>query len=193
MPRKAKEEKQKRWESWVRKPIFADSGVYNIAPRHIVLRNFVARGLFPFVKAKGYLLAKDINGVTNSLLRYLFALSEGEKVIFRNPYKDIIKDHWIEFEHRFDSLEMEEFWERWNDIEDFQESRFGNCLQHTLPQFLWASIDLEHSPIFIEIEKALDDIEDWEESQYAKKDSKGRDDPYLYDTSRVNYEDRHWH
>ena len=190
---RSKFEKQKCWDTWVRKPIFADSGVYNIAPRHVIIRNFVAHGLFPFVKAKGYVFGKDIQGVTNSLLRYLFALSEGKKVLFKNPHKDFIQDHRIEFDHLFDSIEMEQFWEKWQDIEDFQESRFGNCLQYTLPLFIWAAIDLEHSSRFDLVERALDEIEEWEESQFGKKDSKGKDDPYLYDTSRINYEDRHWH
>ena len=193
MQRRGIREQQRRWDAWVRKPIFADAGVYNIRPRHVVIRNFVANGLIPFVKAKGYVFAKDITGITNSLLRYLFALSEGKKVIFKNPYKEYIRDHRIEFDHRFDSLEIEEFWERWNDIEDFQDGRFGNCLQYTLPFFLWVSIDLERSPTFVLIEKALDEIEELEEAQYGKKELKGKDDPYLHDTSRINYEDRHWH
>ena len=149
MKRRDIRENQKRWEIWVRKPIFADGGVYNFAPRHSVIRNFVTNGLFPFVKAKGYVFARDANGVTNSLLRYLFALSEGNKVIFKNPYKEYIKDHRIEFEHRLDSIEIQQFWQVWSDIEDFQESRFGHCLQYTLPLFIWASIDLELSLIHI--------------------------------------------
>jgi len=35
----------------------------------------------------------------------------------------------------------------------------------------------------------MDDIEE----QEWRKESKGKDDPYLHDTSKVNYEDRHWH
>lgn len=192
MYRSKKYTKQVRWEEWVRKPIFANEGIYVIAPRHQVIRDFVQRGLFPFVKAKGYVFAKDVTGVTNSLLRYLFALYEGEKVVFKNPHKDWMKDHFDEFEHRFDTLELEVFWERWGSIEDFQEQRFGETLRYTLPCFLWPSIDLKRSPIFEEIENAIDEMIDWEQSQ-MKKDAKGRDDPYLHDTSKVNYEDRHWH
>lgn len=187
-----KYQKQNRWEEWVHKPIFASQSVSAVAPRHIVIRDFVERGLFPFVKAKGYVFAQDVKGVTLSLLRYLFALYEGDKVIFKNPHKDWMQDHFDEFEHRFDSLELEEFWERWGSIEDFQEQRYGETLRYTLPCFLWPSINLKRSPIFEEIENAIDEMEDWEQGQ-MKKESKGKEDAYLQDTSKVNYEDRHWH
>jgi hypothetical protein len=89
-------------------------------------------------------------------------------------------------------MELEEFWERWKEIEDFQEGRSGHVLLHTLPQFLWASLNIEDSPITIEIEKILDEVAEMEEIDW-RRESKGKDDPYLYDTSKVNYEDRHWH
>lgn len=188
-----KHEKQKRWETWFRTQIYADHGTHSYGPRHLVIRDFVRRGLFPFVRAKGYVFSGDIEKVTISLLRYMFALHEGDKVIFKNPHSKFVQDHVNEFEHRFDSMELEEFWKRWNCIEDFQEYRYAHELHYTLTNFLWPSIDLERSPIFLQIEKALDEIEEWEEIQFARKEHKGRDDPYLHDSSKVNYEDRHWH
>jgi hypothetical protein len=185
-------QKQILWEKWVRTPIFADSGVYTIDSRYSVIKDFVEKGLIPFTKKKGYIFFDRPESVTLSLLRYLFALHIGQKVVFNEPHKNIPKDHRFEFEHRFDSMELEEFWEQWKEIEDFQEGRSGHVLLHTLPQFLWASLNIEDSPITIEIEKILDEVAEMEEIEW-RKESKGKDDPYLHDTSKVNYEDRHWH
>ncbi len=189
---RARFQKQQLWEQWVRKPIFADSGVYNIASRYSVIRDFVEKGLIPFARKKGYIFFDKPEKVTLSLLRYLFAVYTGETVAFRDPHKDIYKDHIYEFEHRFDSLEIEEFWEKWKEIQDFQEGSYGHILQFTLPQFLWASLNIEDSPITIEIEKILDEVCEMEEQEW-RRESKGKDDPYLHDSSKVNYEDRHWH
>ena len=183
---------QNLWEQWVRKPIFADSGVYAIGSRYSVLRNFVEEGLFPFVEKKGYLFYESPKKVTLNLLRYMFALYRGQKVILKDPHKDIFKDHIYEFEHRFDTFEMEKFWERWKDIEDFQEGRYAYQLQFTLPQFLWLSLNIEESPITLKIEAILDEGAEMEEQDW-RKESKGKEDPYLHDTAKVNYEDRHWH
>lgn len=185
-------EKQKIWEQWVRKPIFATGGVYNINSRYNVIRDFVEEGIFPFVKRKGYIFFDSPEKVTISLLRYLFAIYNGEKVLFKDPHEGIYKDHIYEFEHRFDSMEMEEFWEKWKDIEDFQEGHYGFQLQYMLPLFLWPSLNIQNSPITINMEAIFDEVAAMEEQEW-RKESKGKDDPYLHDTSKVNYDDRHWH
>ena len=113
-------QQQLLWEAWTRQPIFADRGVYNIAPRHVVIRDFVKNGIIPFVKRKGYIFNSDEKNITHTFLRYLFVLYQGQKVKFKNPHKKILIDHVQEFYHRFDSLEVEEFWEQWNHIQDFQ-------------------------------------------------------------------------
>jgi hypothetical protein len=181
-------EKQELWEKWVRTPIFADAGVYTIASRYAVILDFVERGLVPFVKKKGYIFFDNPEELTLSLLRYMFALYTNQQIIFKNHHKNAIPDHVLEFDHRFDSMEMEEFWEQWKDIEDFQEDRYAAILQHTLPNFLWSSIDLNDSPITIKIEKILDEVEEMEAYEW-KKDSKGREDPYLQESSR--YDSKH--
>ena len=193
MQKSKKQTQQLRWETWVRQPIFATAGVYQISPRYSILFDFVQKGLVPFVKAKGYVFAKDTEGITLSLLRYLFALSQGERVKFNNPHKGCAQEHILEFEHRFDTLELDDFWERWGSIQDFQDGAYGYELRYSLPSFLWANLELKRSPIYEEIERALAELDEYEESIYGKKNPKERDDPYLQDTSKVNYEDRHWH
>ena len=186
------QEKQRRWETWTQQLIYADLGVYNIAPRYLVIRNFVQKGLYPFVRSKGYTLQGDTTRISNSFLRYLFALYIGDTVKFKNPHKNVDKEHFDEFEHRFDSMEMEPFWEKWGCIEDFQDGNFGEKAKYTLPYFLWASLNLEGSPAYRKLEDLFKEIEEMEIA-IERKESKAKDDPYLHDSSKVNYEDRHWH
>lgn len=185
---------QRLWLSWIRNPIFADAGVQNIAPRIDVIHEFIVRGLFPWVKSKGYEFAYPSKEITLSLLRYMFSLSLGKKVVFKNPHKSVHQDHRFEFEHRFDTLELEAFWKRWSCIEDFTEGNSASTLQFTLPDFLWASIDLSNSPITSKIESIMKEINEYEGEELigipVKRESKGKEDPYLHES--MKYEDKHW-
>lgn len=188
-----KQEKQSRWLPWLNTPIYADRGVYAIAPRHLVIRNFVQRGLIPFVRRKGYVFAGDVSQLSMSLLRYLFALSVGDTVKFKNPHQTVYPDHFDEFEHRFDSMELEPFWDQWGCIEDFEEGRFGERLKVTLPYFIWASLNLKASPAYQKLEALFKELDESEMTPAERKEAKLKEDPYLQDSSKLNYEDRHWH
>jgi hypothetical protein len=186
-------EKQRLWETWTRKTIYADRGVYNIAPRHLVIRNFVQNGLIPFVRRKGYFFQGNVSSITNSLLRYLFALYVGDTVKFKTPHCNVYEEHFEEFEHRFDFTEMEPFWEQWECIEDFETGNFGEKAKYTLTYFIWASLDLRGSPAYKKLEAIFKEIEESEMTPAERKEAKGKEDPYLHDSSKINYEDRHWH
>ena len=183
-------QKQTMWETWVRETIFADDGVYNYSSRHAVMFDFIQKGVMPYVKRKGYVFKTDAKDITLSFLRYLFALHLGEKVIFLDPHKNEDKLHFEEFEHKFDTMEMEAFWERWGTIEDFHH--YAKKVIYLLPFFIWAQIHLQYSPAYTKLERLLDEVDDMENTKRTKE-SKGKEDPYLHDSSRPNYEDRHWH
>jgi hypothetical protein len=185
-------QKQSLWEPWAKTLIFADNGVYNYSPRHLIVRDFVQRGIFPFVKAKGYVFNGNIQTVTKSLLHYLFALYLKETVIFNNPHKEEDKEHFEEFEHLFDSQEMESFWQRWDCIEDFREDHYAHKLRYMLPYFIWAHLNLTNSPRYIKLEKLFIEVEQMEREEW-QRDPKHKEDPYLVDTAKPNYEDHHWH
>jgi hypothetical protein len=176
------------WDKWLNETIYADSGIYKYGPRSRVFYEFVRDGLNPFVQSKGYVFNGDVKKITKAFLHFLFAMYTGENIVFQNPYKDYEKEHFFEFQHRFDSSAIEEFWKDWCSIEDFQESSYGYKVKHILDGFLWATIDLDKSPITEMIDRIL-----YEEEMEERKDSKGKEDPYLQETSKFNYEDRHWH
>lgn len=192
MRKLCKKEKAALWDSWVRKPIFADDGVYNIAPRHVVMSDFIKYGVFPFMRKKGYRMRLDPAKVTASFLRYLFEVYLGSTIRMNDAYPNCLQDHRDEFDHRLDSLALEEFWEAWGSIEDFQEFHYAYNVRFSLTEFLWYWIDLYNSPITIKIETILDEVDNIEGVQRSRE-PRGKEDPYLHDTNRPNYEDRHWH
>lgn len=185
-------QKQELWELWVRQPLYIKNS-NETACRYAIILNFVEEGIFPFVREKGYLLKDKATTITKSLLRYMFALYLDQKVVFQNAHPDAFLEDIQEFEDQFDGLELETFWESWSSIQDFQEDRYAHSLQFTLPTFLWSHIDLENSPRVIQMERIIGEVLDMENYEYMKQNPRAREDQYLHDTSKVNYEDRHWH
>lgn len=182
-------EKQAIWEKWVRKPIFTDSGVYNIAPRHMVMRHFIERGVIPLVRAKGFSLQYDGKKLTVKYLQYLFALYLGDKVLFKRAASP--KEYFDEFEYHLDTGMMIDFWNKWGCIEDFEEGGYANEARYTLTAFLWSVLDFESSPKFIWLNKILNELDEMEREK-ERKEQKGKEDPYLRESSRYTYEDKHW-
>ena len=188
--RYTKIQKQNLWETWIRQNIYADDGVYNVAPRHEVMRHFIEKGVFPFVQKKGYRFRENPQKVTNSFLRYLFAVYLNEKIQFLNPHKDEDSSHFDEFDHVFDTMEMEPFWEKWGSIQDFAPDHYAEKVRSTIPYFIWASLNLTNSPAYIKLEKIMNEVDEFEITN--RKESKAKEDPYLQESSKYNYEDRHY-
>ena len=109
-------EKRKLWDKWIRAPIYMDDGVYNIVPRYNMVKYFLQTGLIPFVTAKGYVFTKTFDGLYTSLLQYLFALYLNQNVRFKTFDKGVAQEHIDEFDYRFDTVEMDNFWEKWGQI-----------------------------------------------------------------------------
>ena len=185
-------QKQELWERWVRQPIFLGKST-ETAPRYTTILNFVEKGVIPFVRKKGYLLREKGDVITKNLLRYMFSLYLEEKVIFQNPHPEAFLEDIQEFDDQFDSIAVEHFWETWGFIQDFHEGVYAEKIRYTLPAFLWTQIDLENSPRVIQLERLFHEILEMENYEYFKQNPRAKDDPYLHDTSKVNYEDRHWH
>jgi hypothetical protein len=59
-------------------------------------------------------------------------------------------------------------------------------LRSLLFEFLWSWLDFETSPA---IQDLLQELED---TEYFDEGSKGKDDPYLQESSKRDYHDRHW-
>lgn len=185
-------EKQDLWDLWVRQSIYIGKSL-ETAPRYLAIQYFVKQGLLPFVREKGYAIKGKAEDIAMRVLQYMFALYLDEKVVFQNPHPDAYMEDIQEFDDQFDSMELEHFWNTWGYLQDFQEDAYAEKFRYTLPAFVWTQIDLENSSRVIEMEKIFQELMEIENYEYLKQNPRAKDDPYLHDTSKVNYEDRHWH
>jgi hypothetical protein len=177
---------ESHWNYWINEPVFADKGVFNIMKRKEAIYMFVHQGLVPMIESKGYKLYMKDGLLTKTLLQMLYALNE-EKQIEPKQTEYEIPDEFLDyFEYQFDSSVWESFWSRWGNIQDFDEGGCGESLRMRLPIFVWSWIDLENSASIYRLQKEL------EEEEYQEEGSKGKDDPYLQETSKRDYMDRHW-
>jgi hypothetical protein len=174
------------WNYWINEPIYMDDGVTNILKRKQAIYFFCTEGLIPFIESAGFRMIYDQKELTRVLLRLLYMLSVGNKVkpirLCERPREELYEYycHWL------DTRDWEGFWSKWGCLQDFQPDRFGYCLRTTLSEFVWTWLDLDYSPGFEELLKEL------EAADYFEEGTKGKDDPYLQETSKRDYSDRHW-
>lgn len=175
------------WDYWINEPIYFDQGVSNILKRKHAMYFFCRDGLVPLLSNAGYTFFESDTKLTKQLLRLCFELSRGSKVIPTYQTWPYYIEQYDLYCHTFDTECWSIFWKKWGVLQDFEEGAYGHSLQFILPEFVWSWLNLDASPKAIRLEKELDEIEDYEEL------SKGRDDPYLQETSTRDYQDRHWH
>jgi hypothetical protein len=173
------------WAYWINQPIFIDRGVQYAKRKHILYR-FCKEGLIPLIESAGYKLEYTDSKFYHAFLSMLFLLSKGHTlrpVTVEIPYQE---EQYAEFHYRLDSEVWESFWKRWGCIQDFDEDNYAHRLQYELAEFIWSWIDFDTSPrieaLYVELQQ-----DDFQEEM-----SKGKDDPYLQETSKRDYQDRHW-
>jgi hypothetical protein len=174
------------WEYWINEPVFLDKGISNILKRKQAVSIFVKEGLLPLLESNGYKLILNEARLTKTLLQMLFALYKGEKIKPHLLDGNLPEEHLHYFEYRLDSSVWDSFWTQWGSFQDFEEGRCGESLRWTLPSFVWSWIDFESSTAIYQIQKEI------EEEIYQEEGSKGKEDPYLQETSKRDYQDRHW-
>ncbi len=163
--------------------IYADNGVYNIQPRKEVVYDFCHEGLVPFLGSKGYVLECNTQELTLRCLRLLWTLSRGKHIIPLPTNKEFHEEHEMIYHYHLDERAWENFWKSWDHLSDFQHP-YGERFKTLLPLLLWTWMNVPQCSVFQAIENSLYENEDGFVSKY-------RDDPYLIDTSQVDYQDRH--
>lgn len=176
----------KTWGYWLNEPIFMDKGVINICKRKHALYKFCTDGILPFLESNGYYTFKNDTELYACILRVLFALYQGKKVIPHKVDYPHGEDHYSMFLHRLDTDSWTSFWSKWGALQDFEVDAYGEKLKTILPDLLWSWIDFYNSKTIKILEKEL--IEYDEQDEF----SRGKDDPYLQETSKRDYQDRHW-
>ncbi len=175
----------KLWGYWLNEPIYLDKGITNIVKRKEAIRIFCIDGLIPFLKRAGYVFYYNDNEVVKQTCRLLFTFYIGKKVKALPIQYENMKEHFDEYECRLGQGDWENFWATWGSIQDFEQDRYGFEMRYILPAILWSWIYFEHSPAIQQLERELQQLEE-------EDFSKGKDDPYLVETSKRDYHDRHW-
>lgn len=176
------------WDSWCFYPIYTTrSGICRLR-RVEAMQWFCEEGLLPLLERAGYRLRFSSKELRDTLLRVVYTLDSGKGV---NPLPTHEEDphanhHETEYRQQLDTQTWLAFWERWGEIEFLPPERLLT-FHLLLPGLVWSWVDLEQSPQAEIVEKEI------EEQEYQDELSKGKEDPYLLDTSRREYQDRHWH
>ena len=174
------------WYYWINEPIFLNNGVYTIVKRKEGIRRFCLEGLIPFLQKYGYRIYYSDAAFVKHMLHLLFAIQNGKKVLSFPVDYPHYTDHKSQFDDLLDGYAWEEFWNHWGKLQDFQEDAYASRFRFQLPLFLWSWLDFDYSSTIQKLERELNQTED-------EDFSKGRDDPYLQETSKRDYQDRHWH
>jgi hypothetical protein len=176
-----------KWNYWINEPIFLDKGVTNILKRKSAISYFCRHGLLPLVQNAGYKLHMNEVDLVKTVLSLLYRLYEGKTV---TPIQTNIlneKEQYDLYSYKLDTQVWMDFWETWGDFQEFQEDAYAYNLRFILSEFVWTWLDLDSSKAAIELDNELYIIYMEEEG------AKGRDDLYLQETSKRDYQDRHWH
>ncbi len=175
------------WYAWTHEPIWMDEGS-SLILRKDAIALLCRKGLLPLIHSHGYALELSEDELIRVLLRCLFAVFQGKRVYPKNTHKDAPhrQEHYFHFMFKLDTILWLAFWETWGTLQDFQESSYGYNVRFQLPELIWSWVDLNQSPAAIDLEEQLQD-----EDAFAEA-SKGREDPYLQETARRDFQDRHW-
>lgn len=174
------------WNYWINEPVFLDKGVSNIEKRKVAIYLFCTEGLIPFLLEKGFQFRYSKEQLTHIVLTLLFQIQRGKKIkvtkMDENPPEEVYQMYC----DIFDFERWETFWSKWGNLQDFEEGKPGFFLRYALSEFVWSWIDMDISPA---VYKFIQELEDYDSSEDVPK---GREDPYLQDTSKRDYQDRHW-
>lgn len=175
-----------RWGYWLNEPIYTDSGVYSIEKRKHAIHCFCYQGLIPLVESMGYKFRLNDKELFVTMLSLLFKMHEGHAVAPHLIDIEHAKEQYDTFYYKLDAEIWERFWMSWGTLQDFDIDRYAFKLRYELPIFVWSWLDFERSPTVLDLYKEL------EEDEVMDEMSKGREDPYLQETSKRDYQDRHW-
>lgn len=177
---------ESRWRYWINEPVFTDSGTTHITKRKHAMYWFCKEGLIPFVERAGYKFRFSAVELTNVLLHLLFAISQGKRVVPSPFVVEFYEDQYDFYSYTMDTHCWEIFWTKFEGLQDFQEENYAFKVRYELREFVWTWLDIDNSQKAQSLYKQLYEQEEYEES------SKGKDDIYLQENLKRDYQDRHW-
>ena len=173
------------WGYWLNQPIFTDKGAAYAKRKHI-LYDFCVDGLIPFVEKAGYQFMYSDTSLFKILLTTLYYIHEGKRVRPNRIQCDAYEEQYTRFHQRLDTEAWMKFWEAWGTIQDFDTEGYAHEMQFQLAELVWSWLDFDNS-------KAIQKVyEELSYDDYYEEGGKGKEDPYLQETSKRDYQDRHW-
>ena len=173
------------WGYWLNEPIFTEKGCAYAKRKHI-LYSFCMDGLIPFVEAAGYKFAYPDAELYKIVLTSLYYMYQGKRVRANCVLLDAHEEQHARFHQTLDSDAWMKFWEAWGSIQDFDTEGYAHRMQYEFAEFVWSWLDFEHSRTVQQVYEELDD------DDYQEEIQRGKEDPYLQETSKRDYQDRHW-
>lgn len=174
------------WDYWINESIYIEKrGTVTVKRKQAIL-SFCKEGLRPFLQKAGYRIYYKDTELTHIVLRLLYTVHQGKKVKPLNVLCDYSKEQYDLYTYKVDTQAWDSFWNRWGQLQDFEEDSYAFRLRNELPLYIWSWLDVDNSTTVIQLWKEI------EEQEYHDEVSKGKDDPYLVDTIKRDYQDRHW-
>jgi len=173
------------WAYWINEPIFIDKGLQYEKRKHAIYR-FCRDGLIPLIESAGYRFEYKDSKFYHAFLSMLHLVATGHTVKPVTVEIPNQEEQYSEFHSRLDSEVWQEFWTEWGFLQDFEEDAYGHRFHYELAEFVWSWLDFEKSPAVESLYLKLEAEDSYEEGP------KGKDDPYLQETSKRDYQDRHW-
>lgn len=173
------------WGYWINEPIFTDKGCAYAKRKHI-LYSFCMDGLIPFVEKAGYKFLYRDTELYKIFLTSLYYIHQGKRVRPNRILCDAHEEQYATFHQRLDSDAWMKFWNTWGCIQDFDTEGYAHRMQFDLAEFVWSWLDFD-------ISRAVRQLyEELEQDDYLDEMHRGKEDPYLQETSKRDYQDRHW-
>lgn len=155
------------YESWLDQ-ILPVSYEENLSRRYYI--SAFTDELRSFMKWHGYVL--DARWTSGTVAHWMYTLDCSYDILNVHPYPEILHRSWPEDKEEFrdtiNDTHVDEFFQRWSHIADFDKDTFlGRAVRDEMQNFLWVYIDLEQSPRGISVSNWLEGSDD--ESDGGKK------------------------
>lgn len=173
------------WGYWINEPIFIDKGA-SYAKRKHILYSFCVNGLIPFVEKAGYRFIYKDKELFKVVLTLLYYIHQGKSLKPNFIECDAYDEQHATFHHKLDTHDWMKFWDTWGHIQDFDTEGYAHQIQFGMAEFVWSWLDFENSKTIKKV------YEDFYNEDYHEEGHRGKEDPYLQETSKRDYQDRHW-
>lgn len=181
-----------KFSGWLEEEVYISKG-YQYAPRKYVIVMFI-QDLCDFISSKGYVFRDSVKDIAQDWARCLFRSQNNlmkNKIIQANP--DHSAEDYELYSHRFDSMAVEYFLEKWLNTDDYTRNYPSRSLLFSAFDFAWYYVNIIASPATQLVDKMFEGSESDEDGQKTRSTRNGRVyDPYLEDQANAASKYNRW-